>query len=30
MKASPMTYAVDGKQFIATVAGPNLISFALP
>lgn len=30
MKASPMTYAVDGKQYVATVAGPNIISFALP
>jgi PQQ-dependent dehydrogenase (methanol/ethanol family) len=30
MKASPMTYSVGGKQFVATVAGPNIISFALP
>jgi PQQ-dependent dehydrogenase (methanol/ethanol family) len=30
MKASPMTYTVDGKQYVATVAGPNIISFALP
>lgn len=30
MKASPMTYAVDGKQYVATVAGPNIICFALP
>ncbi|MDQ6700390.1 MAG: PQQ-binding-like beta-propeller repeat protein, partial [Acidobacteriota bacterium] len=30
MKASPMTYTVDGKQFVATVAGPNIISFGLP
>lgn len=28
--ASPMTYAVDGKQFIAVAAGSNFISFALP
>jgi PQQ-dependent dehydrogenase (methanol/ethanol family) len=30
MKASPMTYLVNGKQFVATVAGPNIISFGLP
>jgi PQQ-dependent dehydrogenase (methanol/ethanol family) len=30
MKASPMTYAVDGKQYVATVAGPNIICFGLP
>lgn len=29
MKASPMTFAVDGKQFIATVAGPNILVFGL-
>ena len=29
MKASPMTYSVDGKQYVATVAGPNIICFAL-
>ncbi len=28
--ASPMTYAVDSKQFIAVAAGSNFISFALP
>jgi alcohol dehydrogenase (cytochrome c) len=28
--ASPMTYAVDGKQFVAVAAGSNFISFALP
>ncbi len=30
MKASPMTYSVGGKQFVATVAGPNIVAFALP
>jgi PQQ-dependent dehydrogenase (methanol/ethanol family) len=30
MKASPMTYAVGGKQFVATVAGPNIMCFGLP
>ncbi len=30
MKASPMTFAVDGKQFVVTVAGPNVLCFALP
>jgi PQQ-dependent dehydrogenase (methanol/ethanol family) len=29
MKASPMTFAVGGKQFIATVAGPNIVCFGL-
>jgi alcohol dehydrogenase (cytochrome c) len=29
-KASPMTYAFDGRQFIAVAAGPNIIAFALP
>jgi alcohol dehydrogenase (cytochrome c) len=28
--ASPMTYSVDGKQYIAVAAGSNFISFALP
>jgi alcohol dehydrogenase (cytochrome c) len=28
--ASPMTYAVDGKQYVAVEAGSNVISFALP
>jgi PQQ-dependent dehydrogenase (methanol/ethanol family) len=28
--ASPMTYAVDGKQYVAVAAGSNVISFALP
>ena len=30
MKASPMTFAADGKQFVVTVAGPNVICFGLP
>ncbi|HUS04669.1 MAG TPA: PQQ-binding-like beta-propeller repeat protein [Bryobacteraceae bacterium] len=30
MKASPMTFAVGGKQFVATVAGPNIVCFGLP
>ena len=30
MKASPMTFAVDGKQYVATVAGPNILVFGLP
>lgn len=29
MKASPMTFAVSGKQFVAVVAGPNLLCFGL-
>jgi len=29
MKASPMTFMVDGKQFVATVAGPNILCFGL-
>jgi alcohol dehydrogenase (cytochrome c) len=29
-KASPMTYTVNGKQYIAVAAGSNIISFALP
>ncbi len=28
--ASPMSYAVDGKQFVAISAGSVLYSFALP
>jgi glucose dehydrogenase len=27
--AGPMTYEVDGKQYIATIAGQNLVAFAL-
>ncbi len=30
MKASPMTFMVDGRQYIATVAGPNIMCFGLP
>jgi PQQ-dependent dehydrogenase (methanol/ethanol family) len=30
MKASPMTYAVDGKQYVAIASGANILSFALP
>ena len=25
----PMTYAVDGKQYVATIAGHSLVAFAL-
>ncbi len=28
--ASPMTYAVDGQQFVAVAAGSNIVSFTLP
>jgi PQQ-dependent dehydrogenase (methanol/ethanol family) len=30
IKASPMTYEVDGKQFVAIASGGNVLSFALP
>ena len=30
MSASPMTYAVDGKQYLAIAAGSDVFSFALP
>jgi alcohol dehydrogenase (cytochrome c) len=30
MHASPMTYAVDGAQYVAVAAGSDVISFALP
>jgi len=30
MRASPMTYAVDGIQYVAIAAGSNVFSFALP
>ncbi|MDP9052381.1 MAG: PQQ-binding-like beta-propeller repeat protein [Acidobacteriota bacterium] len=30
IKASPMTYAVDGKQYVAIASGANILSFALP
>lgn len=29
-KASPMTYMVDGKQFMAVAAGNNILAFGLP
>jgi PQQ-dependent dehydrogenase (methanol/ethanol family) len=29
-RASPMTYSIDGRQYVAGMAGTNLISFALP
>ena len=28
--ASPMTYTVDGKQYVAVAAGSNVIAFGLP
>jgi len=30
MSASPMTYAVGGRQYVAIAAGSNVFSFALP
>jgi alcohol dehydrogenase (cytochrome c) len=30
INASPISYAVDGRQYIAVSAGPGVISFALP
>jgi alcohol dehydrogenase (cytochrome c) len=30
MHASPMSYAVDGTQYVAIAAGSDVISFALP
>ena len=30
MSSSPMSYAVDGKQYVAIAAGSDLFSFALP
>ncbi|MGB8481290.1 MAG: PQQ-binding-like beta-propeller repeat protein [Acidobacteriaceae bacterium] len=29
-KASPMTYMVDGKQFVVLAVGPNILGFSLP
>ena len=29
-KASPMTYMVDGKQYVAIAAGGNVVAFGLP
>ena len=28
-KSSPITYMVNGKQYIATASGPNILAFAL-
>jgi PQQ-dependent dehydrogenase (methanol/ethanol family) len=30
MKASPMAYEVDGRQYVAIASGSNVLSFALP
>jgi glucose dehydrogenase len=30
IKTSPMTYSVNGEQFIALAVGSNIMSFALP
>jgi alcohol dehydrogenase (cytochrome c) len=30
ISASPMTYAADGKQYVAIAAGSDVFSFALP
>jgi PQQ-dependent dehydrogenase (methanol/ethanol family) len=29
-KTSPMTYTVNGQQFVALAVGPNILAFALP
>lgn len=29
MKASPMTFAIDGKQYVAVAAGSNILYFGL-
>ena len=29
-KASPMTYSVNGRQYVAIASGANVFSFALP
>jgi len=29
-KASPMTYAVNGRQYVAIASGANILTFALP
>ena len=29
MKASPMTFAVDGQQYAVVAAGPNILCFGL-
>ena len=28
--SSPMTYAVDGKQYVGVAVGPNIVAFGLP
>jgi alcohol dehydrogenase (cytochrome c) len=30
IRASPMTYAIGGRQYIAIASGANILSFALP
>jgi alcohol dehydrogenase (cytochrome c) len=30
MHASPMSYAVNGKQYVAIAAGSDIFSFGLP
>lgn len=30
IKASPMTYEIDGKQYVAIASGGNILSFGLP
>jgi alcohol dehydrogenase (cytochrome c) len=29
-KGSPMTYMVEGRQYVAIASGANILSFALP
>jgi hypothetical protein len=29
MKASPMTFSVQGKQYVSVAAGPNILCFGL-
>ena len=29
-RASPMTYSIDGRQYVAIAAGRNVVAFALP
>ena len=30
MKTSPITYAVDGEQFVTLAVGSNIMTFAMP
>jgi alcohol dehydrogenase (cytochrome c) len=30
LKASPMTYVFDNRQYVAVAAGPSIIAFGLP